>query len=1544
MIFATHSMGADMSYQCLGGNNYKIRITFYRDCAGIPEPFFCVLNISSASCGLQDSIRLFKVPGTGNEITPICPSQRSTCNGGQFTGIEEWVYEGIYTFPAQCNDWQLVYEQCCRNGAITTIRNPLQEEMYIFAHLNNTLSPCNNSPTFSNKPVPFVCMGQQFCFNHGAYDPDGDSLSYSLITPISYFGQPVNYRPPYNAYQPLNSIPAMTFDSRNGDFCITPQSPEVTVMAVLVNEYRNGILIGSVERDIQITVLPCLNNLPLLSGINGTGSYTATICADAPFCFDIFSNDPDTGQHVSISWDHAIPAANISISGFPHANGTFCWTPTQTDAGGTPHCFTATVTDDACPYIGTQIFAYCLTVLNVSVDAGPDQTVTCAGVATIQATGNTSFGSISYHWDNGSNSAMQNAGPGTYTVTATNGSCTATDVVQVLPVAGPLADFNAPPVCESTPTFFRDQSSVVGGSLISWSWDFGDGTYSTLQNPIHQYSGIGSYNVCMVVSSSNNCSDTVCKTVFVNSAPVASFTTNNACQGTSIAPLNSTNNSSVTSYSWDFGNGTYSNLQSPVANYPNPGNYVMTLTVSDAIGCSGTLQQPVVIYQAPHAMFSAIPATPCQDGLINFTDQSSGNITAWNWDFGNNQTSSIQNPVFAFSIGTYDVTLSVLSTDGCTDTITIPVTIGPPFSAGIDPPGMICLGDSILLNAYGGSSYSWNNGQTGSSVIVSPAVSSTYVVSVYDINGCMDTASIPVTVLPLPVVTVSADQSICYGDTVTLNASGAVNYSWLPSRLNSQSISVSPPASSMYIVTGTDAYGCMSRDSVNVTVNLPLPIVLNDEFVCPGDSAAFDAGYPGQIYYWSTGETSQSIYVSTAGIYSVVLTDQNGCTSQASAGLAVGNVLINNASSEYTCMGQSVLFDAGNPGSNYLWSTGQTTQTISVASAGNYTVIVTGIDGCTISFQSVLTLNPVPEAAFSANSACNLATTFFTDHSTIPGGNSLNYNWDLGDGSFSSIQNPTHIYTAGGNYTATLIVSSDSGCTDTISSIAVVYPLPLTAMESADICLGDTAKFTDSSTISNDILNIWNWEFGDGAMSSSRNTEHCYLSAGSFNVSLAVTSIHGCTDTVLENITVHPLPVADAGPDTVICPGTSIDIGQTSLPDCSYRWNPSNHLSNSAASTTAFSAINNSLAAEEYNYLLTVIDQYGCSDTSSILIKVLPTPSLTFNAPAPQCLQGNLFTFSASGYMDNNSHLLWDFGNDASPASSSSALPVIVHYTKAGQHPVILNYSFSGCPGIPAVDTLLVWEMPLTGFLPSPAEGCVPLRVDFNAMHPDIQYEYTWQIEGQISHEINPAWTFVQPGNFEIILNVRNENGCVAPPVKLTEIVHPLPEASFVHSPEITMIYEPLIEFQNLSSGAGDYKWDFGDGETENFFEGPHVYSETGTFYISLVVTTPFGCKDTANGKVIIEDGFSFYVPNAVSPNDDGVNDFFQGYGTFLRSYEMSIYDRWGILIYHTNDYDKPWDCKINSVVQNDTYVYRIVVSDSKENSHVYVGSVTVVK
>src|SRR5690606_5538143 len=132
----------------------------------------------------------------------------------------------------------------------------------------------------------------------------------------------VNYIPPFSATNPLTSSPPVSFNTTTGDICMTPTQLDVTVMAVLVQEYRNGMLIGSVERDIQVTVINCNNDLPTLTGINGTNQFSATICANEPYCFDIYSNDPDVGQTVTLSYDSSVTGATFTSAGTPHPTGT----------------------------------------------------------------------------------------------------------------------------------------------------------------------------------------------------------------------------------------------------------------------------------------------------------------------------------------------------------------------------------------------------------------------------------------------------------------------------------------------------------------------------------------------------------------------------------------------------------------------------------------------------------------------------------------------------------------------------------------------------------------------------------------------------------------------------------------------------------------------------------------------------------------------------------------------------------------------------------------------------------------------------------------------------------------------------------------------------------------------------------------------------------------------------------------------------------------------------------------------------------------------
>lgn len=1237
-VRASHSMGSDLTYECVGPNQYKVRLSFYRDCIGIAAPTSVVIPITSASCGINLSVTCNPIPGTGQEITPICPSATSTCNGGVFTGIQEWVYEGVITLPAQCTDWVFSYRLCCRNAAITTITNPTAQYIYLYATLNNTISPCNNSPAFSNKPVPFVCQGQQFCFNHGAYDVDGDSLVYQLINPLHDAGIPVSYMAPYSANQPLNSVPAMQFDSNTGDFCITPQSLQVTVMAVLVKEYRNGVLIGTVERDIQITVIACSNNLPTLSGINCTNVYDATICANEPFCFNVCSDDADAGQSVFLSYDGTVNGATFSTTGSPHPTGTFCWTPTNADISTDPHCFTIRVFDDACPYIGSQIYSYCLTVKGLNVSLGPDQFITCSDLATVTATvsGGTG-GPYTYLWSNGFTNPTQTVGVGTYIVTVSDGQCSAMDTVQILPISIPNAAFAAIGGCVNTPVQFTNQSTAPGSTIISWQWNFGNGQTSSQQNPVVTYTSAGTYNVCLMIETDLGCRDTVCQNVIINPIPVANFTLGNVCAGYPVTINNtSTPPGGISGWQWNFGNGQTSGNQNPAVSYGNSGTYTISLIAGDTLGCADTAIQQVTIYPSPIAAFTFAGNTACTGGQVSFSNTSSGNIVSWNWNFGNGQTSTQQNPNVTFNnSGSYNVTLVVTSANGCVDSITQVINIAPPPVANAGLPTSICVGQSATLQASGGVTYQWSNGQTTSSISVNPSSTTTYTVTVTDASGCQDTAQVVVSIIPPPVINVPAPQTICNGQSVILTASGGLTYQWNPTGDTTSSILVSPGSSTTYQVTGTNAAGCQASSFVNVTVRNNPVINIPNTFVCNGVTATLNAGgNNNSTYQWSNGATTQTITVTNAGTYSVTVTNQWGCSATGSVQVAQGGTISNNSSNVAFCAGGGAVLDAGNPGNTYVWAPGgQTTQTISVSNAGQYAVTITNSNGCSATVTTTVNVNPLPIVNFTPNDVCIGEPINFQDISTVASGNITDWFWDLGDGNVSQLQDPIHNYSSAGTFNVTLQVATAAGCSASVSKTVTVYPLPVPDFNFTGICQGQNVQFNNISTVGSGNINSWQWNFGDGNVSSQQNPTHQFASSGTYNVSLVVATAGGCTDSITKQVTIFSLPQA-AFSGTTVCKGAS-----TSFSDLSsvignnisgWSWDFGD-----GALSSQQNPEHTYVNAGNYNVILTVTSSNGCIDTvsSTVTVYALPIANAGSNQSLCKSVAANLTATGGASYL-----------------------------------------------------------------------------------------------------------------------------------------------------------------------------------------------------------------------------------------------------------------------------------------------------------------------
>jgi hypothetical protein len=305
--FASHLLGGDLTYECLGPNQYRVFLKVYRDCNGIDVDNSYTVTYSSATCGTSGSITVTK---QSSGILPLlCPTAPNACNGNGPYGVEEYIYSGILNLPPGCQagDWILNWNNCCRNDAITTLNGGSSQNMSLNALLkNNNGIGCNSSPQFTVPPALIVCPNKPVEYNHGVFDSDGDSLYFSLVNCYQSVTGNVTYSSPYSGTNPLTTASGVNINPKTGQVTFTPTIAQVGVICVLVEEFRNGVKIGEVIRDVQFTVTSqagyCNNNTPTASGANGSSNYNFTGCALSPICLNINVADPD-GQPVTVTWN-----------------------------------------------------------------------------------------------------------------------------------------------------------------------------------------------------------------------------------------------------------------------------------------------------------------------------------------------------------------------------------------------------------------------------------------------------------------------------------------------------------------------------------------------------------------------------------------------------------------------------------------------------------------------------------------------------------------------------------------------------------------------------------------------------------------------------------------------------------------------------------------------------------------------------------------------------------------------------------------------------------------------------------------------------------------------------------------------------------------------------------------------------------------------------------------------------------------------------------------------------------------------------------------
>ncbi len=904
IAFATHLAGSDITYTCLGGNTYRVELAFYRDCSGSPAPFGVGIEFRSASCNQYFTDTLLQVSGTGGEITYPCPTLITSCEDStsSIPGIQQYKYTGIVTLPMQCSDWIISWSYCCRNCDITTMvqQSPCltgsNPGMYVHATLDNLNFTCNSSPRFTNIPVSFVCLGQSFTFNHGVTDPDGDSLVYSLINPMRSSTDSIPFVTGYSATNPITSVPALAINSTTGDLTMTPTLVEVGVLSVLVQEYRNGVLVGSVVRDMEIYVRLCNNNLPTESGINGTNVRDTTICPGTNICFDIFSNDVDSGQIVTMTWNQGIGGATFNVTGFPYPTGTFCWTAPTNVVGLPVYSFIVTVRDNACPNSGFQTFSYNITVSSPvgSMTVSP---ISCLGAGDGSATVNVAIpgGSYSYLWSPGGQTTqtISGQGPGIDSVTVTDliGGCVATVGVQFIdPTLLTVTTTVVNQTCAGVNSGIAIAVAAGGTPSYQYSWNTAPPTLNDTA------SGLAAGAYIVTVTDTNGCttSDSITINPTATAVVVAIDTISPmlTCYGDNngFASVSASGGLPGYTYTWN----TIPPQSGPSIDSLFGGTY--TVTVTDSVGCTGI--DSVTITEPPAFILtgSSVPATcNASDGSVSISAVG-GTPFGFGYHYLWTLLADTNTTVTNLPAGIYPVT--VTDANGCVEQLNVTLSnaaIPAPNAFSIQ--SVSCNGDTngiAVVQSQGGTppfTYLWNNPQASTTDTVYNLAPGIYIVRIEDSLGCIAFDTVQIQEPALFSITVFSSNANCAGDSSGIASAQLVTggtqpytYAWSP--YGGTAATATGLAAGNYSVVVSDIRGC--SDSAQVQIGEPPAIVVTVNSVvqpsCFGSNdGSIDISVSGGIgnfsYFWNPGgATTQDLNNIDAGIYIVTITDNFICS------------------------------------------------------------------------------------------------------------------------------------------------------------------------------------------------------------------------------------------------------------------------------------------------------------------------------------------------------------------------------------------------------------------------------------------------------------------------------------------------------------------------------------------------------------------------------------------------------------------------------------------------------------------------------------------
>jgi len=425
------------------------------------------------------------------------------------------------------------------------------------------------------------------------------------------------------------------------------------------------------------------------------------------------------------------------------------------------------------------------------------------------------------------------------------------------------------------------------------------------------------------------------------------------------------------------------------------------------------------------------------------------------------------------------------------------------------------------------------------------------------------------------------------------------------------------------------------------------------------------------------------------------------------------------------------------------------------------------------------------------------------------------------------------------------------------------------------------------------------------------------------------------------NVTVSAVPSQQT-----FCFGFTVNFSNQSMNANGYRWDFGDPAATNDTSRLVIPAWTYS-APGTYTVMLIASPGLTCADTSYSVFKIDPLLQPSFVPPPSQCLEGNAYNFAAGGAFQGGpgTNFTWQFGPGSNPPISNDQNPAGVNFLTQGVHTVTLTINENGCVGS-YVSNVTVNPMATATFNMAPLTSCPPFTVVFkdNSNPAGRILNYNWTFgDGNTSTLSTPTNTYVNIGSYNVSVSMLATNafGCnkwynFNIPNAVT--VNPIPHAEISANPLVTSIFEPEITFTDLSSNGINCSLLFGDGNTFsgcNFGTTTHTYSTYGMFQATQILMNGTGCTDTFRLDIEIKPEYRYFVPNAFTINNDGLNEIFAPSIMGVRDYDFSIFDRWGKKIFETNSLNHGWDGTFKGdPCQQDVYVYKIKYIDEVDNKY----------